>query len=156
MSQPAPRPKKKKPGQSNSAKSRTKNKTQRVVTIIYLSVLLPIGIIIILFSSGILTIGGIPASIAIEVWQDKAARSAYLEGNGKKLHDRLDEMGIEERIKAFYRPRISDETKLDQHIHQILYDRVGYVGQAYRVNSEGVLVLKESQQLDQEPSPEQK
>ncbi|NER25996.1 MAG: hypothetical protein F6J96_35965, partial [Symploca sp. SIO1C2] len=52
------------------------------------------------------------------------------------------------RIKAFYRPRIQDETQLDQHIHQILYDRVGYVGDAYQVNSEGVLVLKESKKLD--------
>jgi len=148
MSQPAPRRKKKQPGQPNSAKNRSKNQAQRVVKIIYLSILLPIGIVIILFSSGILTIGGIPASIAIDVWQDKTARSAYLKGDGKKLHDRLDEMGIEERIKAFYRPRISDETKLDQHIHQILYDRVGYVGEAYQVNSEGVLILKESQKLD--------
>ncbi|NET60387.1 MAG: hypothetical protein F6K47_30860 [Symploca sp. SIO2E6] len=149
MSQPAPRRLKTRPGQPNSAKNRSKNQTQRLVTIIYLSILLPISIAIILFSSGILTIGGIPASIAIEVWQDKTARSAYLEGNGKKLHNRLNEMGIEERIKAFYRPRIPDETQLDQHIHQILYDRVGYVGDAYRVNSEGVLVLKESQTSDE-------
>jgi len=148
MSQPAPRRKKKKLGQPNSAKNRSKNKIQRVVIIVYLSIFLPIGALIILFSSGILTIGGIPASIAIEVWQDKDARSAYLKGDGKQLHDRLDEMGIEERIKAFYRPRIPDETQLDQHIHQILYDRVGYVGDAYQVNAEGVLVLKESKKLD--------
>jgi hypothetical protein len=51
-------------------------------------------------------------------------------------------MGVEEKIKSFYRPKIRDEAKLDQYIHQILYDRTGYVGEAYQVNSEGVLVLK--------------
>jgi hypothetical protein len=51
-------------------------------------------------------------------------------------------MGIEEKMKDYYRPQISDEGVLDQHIHQILYDRTGYVGEAYQVNG-GVLVLKD-------------
>jgi L-lactate utilization protein LutC len=74
---------------------------------------------------------------------DDAARNAYLAGEPAALHDRLEVMGIEEQIKEYYRPQISDEAKLDQHIHQILYDRTGYVGAQYEVNPEGVLVLKD-------------
>ena len=46
-------------------------------------------------------------------------------------------------MKNFYRPQIPDEAKLDQHIHQILYERTGYVGEQYRVNAQGFLVLKD-------------
>lgn len=88
------------------------------------------------------TIGGVPTSIVINFLQDETARNAYFQGDSNKLHARLQSMGVEERVKAFYRPQIRDEVKLDQHIHQILYERTGYVGEAYQVN-QGVLVLKQ-------------
>lgn len=81
-------------------------------------------------------------SIIREFLADEKARDAYFAGNKKALHDRLEQMGIEEDIKAYYRPQIPDEAKLDQHIHQILYERTGYVGRSYKVNSQGVLILK--------------
>lgn len=113
-----------------------------VATVIYLNLILCVGIWVVLLTDGYLTIGGVPTSIIVSFLQDEKARNAYFQGDSNKLHDRLQHMGIEDRIKAFYRPQISDEAKLDQHIHQILYDRTGYVGNAYRVNSQGVLVLK--------------
>lgn len=90
------------------------------------------------------TIGGVPTSIIIDSLKDETARSALLQRDSRKLHDRLEVMGVEARIKAFYRPQIPNEVKLDQHIHQLLYDRTGYVGDAYQVNSQGVLTLRES------------
>lgn len=51
-------------------------------------------------------------------------------------------MKIEEQIKDFYRPQIPDEQELDRYIHQIFYNTTGYVGKAYKVNSEGSLVSK--------------
>ena len=113
-----------------------------VKTTIYLCLLLCVWAWVVLFTQGELTVRGVPTSIIISFLQDETARTAYFEGDSKKLHDRLEAMGMEERIKAFYRPKIRNEAKLDQHIHQILYDLTGYVGVAYRVNSQGVLVLK--------------
>lgn len=92
--------------------------------------------------NGQLVVGGIPFSIVATFLQDDRARTAYLHRNRHLLHDRLETLGVEEQIKAFYRPQISDELALDQYIHQIFYDRTGYVGLNYRVNSDGVLVLK--------------
>lgn len=120
----------------------SKKATVRLVTSIYLSVVLAIGIVVLLLASERLTVGGVPLRIVMEFLGDETARNAYFQGDSTKVHDRLDEMGIEEEMKAFYRPQIRDEAKLDQHIHQILYERTGYVGKAYRVNNEGVLVLK--------------
>lgn len=111
-----------------------------VATIIGLFLLLCLEIWVV-YPFGNLTIGGVPIPIIISFLQDETARNAYFQGDRRLLHDRLQQMGIEERIKAFYRPQIRDEAKLDQHIHQLLYDRTGYVGKAYRVN-EGTLVLK--------------
>lgn len=113
-----------------------------VATIIYLNLLLCVGIWAVLLTNGFLTIGGVPTPIILSFLQDETARNAYFQGDSQKLHDRLQGMGIEDRIKAFYRPQIRDEAELDQHIHQIMYDRTGYVGNSYRVNSQGVLVLK--------------
>jgi hypothetical protein len=48
-------------------------------------------------------------------------------------------MGVEAQIKDFYRSQIDSEQELDRHIHQIFYDNTGYVGEAYQVNSEGIL-----------------
>jgi len=89
-----------------------------------------------------LVISGVPCSIILAFLQDKTARRAYFRQDGKALHDRLYTMGIEEQIKDFYRSRISDEVELDRYIHQLLYDRTGYVGRDYHVNIEDILVLK--------------
>lgn len=96
-----------------------------------------------ILTQGQLTIAGVPTAIVLGFLQDETARNAYFAGEKQKLHDRLQEMGVEEQIKAYYRPRFNgDEVKLDQYIHQLLYERTGYVGKAYRVNSQRVLVLK--------------
>ena len=93
-------------------------------------------------TKGDLIIGGVPVSIVMSFLQDETARNAYFQGDSKKLRDRLQEMGVEEKIKAFYRRQIPDEAKLDQHIHQLLYERTGYVGDGYWVNPQGILILK--------------
>lgn len=93
-------------------------------------------------ANGQLVIGGIPFTVLSTFLQDDMARNAYLDRDRRQLHDRLQALGVEEQIKAFYRSQFPDETQLDQHIHQIFYDRTGYVGLNYQVNSEGVLVLK--------------
>ncbi|MCU0565465.1 MAG: hypothetical protein MUF49_02585 [Oculatellaceae cyanobacterium Prado106] len=103
-----------------------------------------VGILTLLFFSGHLLIGGVPSSIVLEFLQDQPAWTAYWQGDRQALHDRLSELGVEEQIKAYYRPQIPDEVKLDQHIHQLLYLRTGYVGEAYRVTEQGLLVLKSS------------
>lgn len=95
-----------------------------------------------LFLGGAVTLGGVPASIVGKFLQDPRAVNAFLTGDRVKLHQRLENMGIEEEIKAYYRPQIPDEAKLDLHIHQLLYDRTGYVGNNYLVTPQGNLVLK--------------
>jgi|SRR6476659_4998073 hypothetical protein len=117
---------------------------QQIVTLAGCGLLLSLGIGVILVVGEYITVGGVPFSIIVSFLQDDTARAAYFAGNSTQVHDRLSEMGIEEQMKAFYRDRISDETQLDQHIHQILYERTGYVGRAYRVNSQGILVLQPS------------
>lgn len=116
---------------------------QKLATIACSSILLSLGLWVVLVVGGYVTIGGVPFSVIVSFLQDETARSAYFEGDKTKVHDRLSEMGIEEQMKAFYRSRISDEVKLDQYIHQLLYERIGYVGTAYRVNAQGTLVLKQ-------------
>ncbi|MBD1870368.1 hypothetical protein H6F88_18270 [Oculatella sp. FACHB-28] len=115
---------------------------QNITAFAYLAGVFVVGVVVILFVQGRLVIGGVPSGIIMEFLQDDLARSAYFSGNSTALHDRLDEIGIEEAMKDYYRPQISDEVVLDQHIHQILYDRTGYVGEDYQVNG-GVLVLKD-------------
>ena len=95
-----------------------------------------------LLTKGDFAIAGVPTSVIISFLQDETARDAYFQGDMKKLHARLQSMGTEEKVKAFYRSQIRNEAKLDQHIHQILYERTGYVGNAYQLN-QGVLVLKQ-------------
>lgn len=116
---------------------------QNITAFAYLAGVFIVGVVVILFFQGRLVIGGVPSSIIVQFLQDDVARSAYFSGNNVALHDRLDEMGIEEAMKDYYRPQIPDEVVLDQHIHQILYERTGYVGEAYQVNGQGVLVLKD-------------
>jgi hypothetical protein len=115
---------------------------QNITAFAYLASVFVIGVVVILFLQGRLVIGGVPSGIIMQFLQDDVARSAYFSGNNVALHDRLGEMGIEEAMKDYYRPQIPDEVVLDQHIHQILYDRTDYVGEAYQVNGQGVLVLK--------------
>jgi hypothetical protein len=88
-----------------------------------------------------LTYKGVPVSILVHFMEDSAARKAYFAGNKRGLHDRLKELGVEEKIKDFYRPQFSDEQELDRHIHQLLYENTGYVGAAYVVDGEGQLQL---------------
>jgi len=118
------------------------NTALKVATLLCLALILFVSLGVLLTSRP-LTIGGVPLPIIIDFLRDETARDAYFQRDRRVLHDRLQAMGVEEQIKAFYRPQIRDEAKLDQYIHQLLYDRTGYVGEAYRVNSQGTLVLKE-------------
>jgi hypothetical protein len=108
-----------------------------------------------LFVTGILGVNSntfmireIPLPILMHALKDKGVRQALWSRNNWALHQRLDSLGFEEEIKAFYRPQIQDEVKLDQHIHQIFYNVSGYVGFAYQVNADGILVLKEKPDKD--------
>ncbi|MCM1982533.1 hypothetical protein [Lyngbya confervoides] len=87
------------------------------------------------------TIQGVPTTIILKFLTDEVARDAYFSDHKDLLHQRLNELGIEEEIKDFYRPTIPDEAELDQYIHQLLYDRTGYVGRSYKVVNQQ-LVLK--------------
>lgn len=85
------------------------------------------------------TLGGVPYGIIRTFWNDKTARDAYFSGDAQVLHDRLSTLGVEASIKAYYRDQFEDEYALDRYIHQIMFDRTGYVGEAYRVNEQGQL-----------------
>jgi hypothetical protein len=85
------------------------------------------------------TIKGVPVSIVLMTLGDQTAREALLDRNKTALHHRLNQLGVEEQIKAFYRPQIQDEAELDRHIHQLFYNNIGYVGQAYYVDGAGIL-----------------
>jgi hypothetical protein len=111
----------------------------RIITLMVASVM---GLAAIWFLSGNMVIGGVPSSIILTFLQDPPAREAYFQGNRKALHDRLSDLGIEAQIKAYYRPQIPDETQLDLYIHQLLYNRTGYVGEAYSVTDQGRLIPK--------------
>lgn len=116
----------------------------RVEVILSCALLFFVGFGVVLFASHRLTLGGVPAPLILSFLGDETARNAYFQKDSQKLHDRLQVMGIEEKIKAFYRPRVRDEAALDQYIHQILYDRTGHVGDAYQVTPQGILTLKNS------------
>jgi len=88
------------------------------------------------------TIANVPVPLFVKAFEDGTARNYFLVGNTRAFHDRLERMGIKDAIKAFYRPKIHDEVKLDQYIHQIFYEDTGFVGDAYYVNSQGILTLK--------------
>ncbi len=138
---------KKQPRHSRSSYLASLNSAQRIALTVYFCLLLSTsigGIFLLRNPNAIkrLTIADVPVSIVISFLQDETARNAYFMGDSTKLHDRLEQMGIEARIKDFYRPQIPDEAALDQYIHQLLYERTGYVGKGYRLNDQGVLVLK--------------
>jgi hypothetical protein len=100
-----------------------------------------------LFANDIVTLGGVPAKIVGRFLQDPTALLAFFTADKNSLHQRLQDLGIEEQIKDYYRPRIPDEIELDRYIHQLLYHWTGYVGKNYLVNPEGVLVLKKSGEI---------
>ena len=115
-------------------------KSQRLVSLFLLFPLTMGGVIL---ARETVTIGEVPINIVWKFLGDEKARNAYLKRNKRELHDRLEAMGIEEDIKAFYRPKIQDEARLDQYIHQIFYHDTGYVGDGYYVNSQGILILRQ-------------
>jgi hypothetical protein len=88
------------------------------------------------------TIRGVPASILFKTLEDEVVRDALLNKQKTALHNRLKQMGVEEEIKAFYRTKIQDEEELDRYIHQIFYNNVGYVGDAYYPDQAGILQYK--------------
>jgi hypothetical protein len=127
-----------------SYRSSRRSNGKSLLNAVYLVSIVAIGALTTLFFSGQLVLGGVPSSIIMTFLQDKTARDAYFHRDSAALHDRLQVLGVEEQIKAYYRPQIHDEVELDRYIHQLLYDRTGYVGSHYRLNSEGRLVLKQN------------
>jgi hypothetical protein len=122
----------------------SRSKIGRWFTFQGILLLLAIGVVS-LFLSGKLVIQGVPSSVIVRFLQDDVARNAYIQGDRRQLHDRLRDIGIEEDIKAHYRPAIPDEAALDQYIHQIFYERTGYVGDGYQLSPTGTLIPKDSQ-----------
>ncbi|MEM9088516.1 MAG: hypothetical protein AAGC93_07200 [Cyanobacteria bacterium P01_F01_bin.53] len=92
-----------------------------------------------LFVKEQVTFGGVPYRVVHKFLEDRPARDAYFGGDRQALHDRLKDLDIEASIKEFYRDDFPDENALDLHIHQIMFDRTGYVGEAYQVNNYGQL-----------------
>ncbi|MDV3350628.1 hypothetical protein D0962_11865 [Leptolyngbyaceae cyanobacterium CCMR0082] len=125
------------------------NKTMgKVIVAGAVGTLMAVGTWVVLFTTGVVTLGGVPYTILLKVWQNPAARSALLGGEETELHNLMGSLGIEYDIKEYYRDRIQDPVKLDQHIHQILFDRTGYVGENYTVRGR-TLVLKDPSKLEE-------
>ena len=95
-----------------------------------------------LFVVGKITYKGVPYQVIQKFWQDEDAKAAYLAGDRQALHYRLASLGVERDIKNYYRDRFDNEYELDRYIHQIMYDRTGYVGEAYQVDKRGQLISK--------------
>ncbi len=131
-------------GNPTQKKSKNSQKLAWIFLLVSSGIVGLLGGLALLLSSGIITIGGIPGSMIWEFLQDPIAVQAFTSGERKKLHNRLEELGFEEEIKDFYRPRIRDEAELDRYIHQLMYYWSGYVGANYQVNSQGELELKPS------------
>ena len=112
--------------------ARPKKKSKAIARLILLA-LLAAGTWVTLFTTEVITLGGVPYSVLMKVWQNPATRAALLRRDSVALHDLMDNMGIEYEIKKYYSKRIQDPVELDQHIHQILYDRTRYVGENYVV-----------------------
>ncbi len=95
-----------------------------------------------MFAKGYVAISGVPSPIITRFLQNETARKAYFDGDSEKLHAQVQSMNLVEKLKPYYRPQFEDEVKLDLHAHQILYDHTGYIGKAYQVNAQGILVAK--------------
>lgn len=96
----------------------------------------------VLFVEGTVTYKGVPYLVVRKFWQDEAAKTAYFSGDRQALHDRLSLLGIEQDIKRYYRGQFENEYALDRHIHQIMFDRTGYIGEAYRVDRHGRIISR--------------
>lgn len=92
-----------------------------------------------LFINEQVTLGGVPYRVVRKFWNSPSARDAYFAGDRQALHDQLSLLGVENDIKNYYRDRFDNEYELDRHIHQIMFDRTGYVGEAYDVDNYGRL-----------------
>lgn len=92
-----------------------------------------------LFVAEQVTLGGVPYQVVRKFYLDKSSKDAYFAGETQALHERLSDIGIENDIKDYYRPQFSDEGQLDLYIHQIMFERTGYIGEAYAVNQLGQL-----------------
>ena len=128
--------------QSIQARQKSNKKLANAVVVGAVGLTMAVATWVVLFTTGAITLGGVPYSVLMKVWQDPAARSALLGGEATELHDLMGNLGIEYDIKSYYSRRIKDPVKLDQHIHQIMFDRTGYVGENYVVQGRK-LVLKE-------------
>ncbi len=104
----------------------------------------PLFIAIYLFLSGNLVLGGVSSSIIIKFLQDSVAVDTYFSRDGRLVHDRLQKLNIEKDIKDYYRDQISDPIELDHYVHQILYERTGYIGVDYQLSASGNLKLKDT------------
>lgn len=116
-----------------SAQTAQPPKKGKAIAKLILPALLAAGAWVTLFTTEVITLGGVPYSVLMKVWQNPATRAALLRRDSVALHDLMDNMGIEYEIKKYYSKRIKDPVELDQHIHQILYDRTRYVGENYVV-----------------------
>ena len=128
--------------QSVRARQQSRKQLTRVVLLAAGGVISAISLWVVLFTAEVVTLGGVPYQVLMKVWQDETARSALLSGEGTALHNQMSDLGIEREIKDYYRTRIQDPVELDRHIHQILFDRTGYVGANYVANGRK-LVLKD-------------
>lgn len=128
--------------QSIQARQRSNKNIANAIVVGAVGTTLAFATWVVLFTTGVITLGGVPYTVLMKVWQDPSARSALLGGDATELHDVMGNLGIEYDIKVHYSKRIKDPVKLDQHIHQILFDRTGYVGENYVVQGR-TLVLRD-------------
>ncbi|MEO0989160.1 MAG: hypothetical protein AAFY20_27010, partial [Cyanobacteria bacterium J06639_14] len=71
--------------QSIQAQRQSRKKMARIILLATGGVLSAIGIWVLLFSAGVVTLGGVPYRVLLKVWQDDTARSALLSGAGTAL-----------------------------------------------------------------------
>jgi hypothetical protein len=123
-----------------------KRKIKRLIFTPSLFLLIATPIIIwgVLFVKNEVTIGGVPASVIGKFLGDPTAIEAFVWGDASGLHARLQDLGVEQEIKSYHRPRMRNELELDRYIHQVLYNWTGYIGENYTRNHQGTLVLTES------------
>lgn len=133
---------------SVQARQKSNKTVAKAIVATAIGTILAAGTWVVLFTSGALTLGGVPYAVLIKVWQNPTARAALLGGDETELHHLMGSLGIEYDIKEYYRSRIQDPVELDQHIHQILFDRTGYVGENYTVRGR-TLVLKDLSKIEE-------
>ncbi len=88
-------------------------------------------------------IAGIPLPIYLEVITDAEAVFAVITGDGNTFRNRLQDLGIENKIRTLYRPYFADEIELENYIDQIFYDSTGYANSSeYNVNQQNKYMHK--------------